>query len=570
MAKDIALADYLFARLRQIGIDSLFGVPGDYNLTLLDHVEPSGLHWVGNANELNAGYAADGYAKIKGCGALVTTFGVGELSAVNAIAGAYAERAAVVHIVGSPPRSTQDARLLVHHTFNDGEYGRFAKMYEAVTVANVSIRDARTATSQIDVALRECLVHSRPVYIDIPVDMVDSKVDASSLDAAITIPELVATASQQTVLEEILQKIQAANSPAIIVDGEVRSLRIVEQVEEVVRATGWPTWTTAFGKSLVNETLPNFNGIYQGRFDRKEVQDAFQSSDLILTFGPHYSSTNTYAFSSIPDSATTISFSDMITVHNKMYRDVSPRLLLAALLPALSSISLPKHSSPSLRPSPVSSPESGSLSQLALWSAINHMLKGGDIILGETGTAGHGVRHFQLPEHCRMFLPVTWLSIGYMLPASLGAALAQRDLGKSDKSHVGDRTILFIGDGSFQMTAQELGTIIREDLNMIVFLLNNDGYTIERCIHGLKEGYNDVSRWRYLLAPVMMGAKEGTYTKRAGTWEELRDVLGDEKLTGGSGLRMVELMLASEDAPSGPLWHMLKEQQRIEVEKSKK
>ncbi|KAG8628820.1 hypothetical protein KVT40_002685 [Elsinoe batatas] len=570
MAKEIVLADYLFARLQQIGIDTLFGVPGDYNLTLLDHVQPSGLHWVGNANELNAGYAADGYAKIKGCGALVTTFGVGELSAVNAIAGAYAERAAVVHIVGSPPRSTQDARLLVHHTFNDGEYGRFAKMYEAVTVASVSIRDARTATSQIDGALRECLVHSRPVYIDIPVDMVDSEVDASSLDTVITIPELLATGSQQTVLDDVLQKIQAAKSPAILVDGEVRSLRIVEQVEELVRATGWPTWTTAFGKGLINETLPNFNGIYQGRFDRKEVQDAFQNSDLVMTFGPHYSSTNTYAFSSIPASTTTISFSDIITVHNNKHRDVSPRLLLAALLPALSSISPPKHSPPSLRSSPVSCPESGSLTQSALWSVINPILKPGDIILGETGTAGHGARHFELPEHCRMFLPVTWLSIGYMLPASLGAALAQRDLGRSNKSHVGDRTILFIGDGSFQMTAQELGTIIREDLNMIIFLLNNDGYTIERCIHGLKEGYNDVSRWRYLLAPAMMGAKEGTYTKRAGTWEELRDLLSDIKLTGGSSLRMVELMLASEDAPSGPLWHMLKEQQRIEVEKSKK
>ncbi|KAF4549240.1 Pyruvate decarboxylase-like protein 1 [Elsinoe fawcettii] len=564
MSQSIALSDYLFARLRQLGIDTLFGVPGDYNLTLLDHVKPSGLHWVGNANELNAGYAADGYAKIKGCGALVTTFGVGELSAVNAIAGAYAERAAVVHIVGSPPRSTQDGRLLVHHTFNDGEYGRFAKMYEAVTVANTSIRNARTASRQIDEVLRECLVQSRPVYIDIPVDMVESQVDASPLASHIEVPDLVPTKVQHTVLQDIVDKIQAAKNPGILVDGEVRSLRIVDTVQELIKTTNWPTWTTAFGKGLVDESTPNFCGVYQGKFDDGRIQDIFNSLDLILCFGPHYSSTNSYAFSSIPKDAVTISFSETIVINGTKYRDISPRLLLGALHSSLSGISIPRSPHSSIRPQLASCPASGPLAQSALWLTLNPLLKQGDIVLGETGTAGHGVRHFHLPPHCKMFLPITWLSIGYMLPACLGAALAQRDLGARNEDHVGDRTILFIGDGSFQMTAQELSTIIREELNVVVFLLNNDGYTIERCIHGLKEGYNDVARWRYLLAPAMMGAREDTYIKRAATWDELHGVLGDRALTDGRGLRMVELILEREDAPSGPLWHMLREQQKIE------
>src|SRR4051794_27575791 len=160
MPSTITLAEYLFIRLRQLGVGAIHGVPGDYNLTLLDYVEPTGLLWVGNANELNAGYAADGYARIKGVGALVTTFGVGELSAINAIAGAFTERAAVVHIVGTPPRASQDGRLKIHHTFNDGEYRRFGLMAAQVTVAQANLRDPRTCPEQIDEVLRQCLIHS--------------------------------------------------------------------------------------------------------------------------------------------------------------------------------------------------------------------------------------------------------------------------------------------------------------------------------------------------------------------------------------------------------------------------
>ena len=157
MADHIILARYLFARLHQLGLRGLHGVPGDFNLTLLDHVKPSGLTWVGDCNELNAGYAADGYARIKGTGALVTTFGAGELSALNAIAGAYAELAPVVHIVGTPSRVTQEAGFLMHHTLNDGNYEHFTRMQSPVTVAQVDLVDACTAAGLIDYALEQCL-----------------------------------------------------------------------------------------------------------------------------------------------------------------------------------------------------------------------------------------------------------------------------------------------------------------------------------------------------------------------------------------------------------------------------
>ncbi|KAJ4154450.1 hypothetical protein NW754_001399 [Fusarium falciforme] len=188
MAPTIELTIYLFIRLRQLGIKKVHGLQGDYNLTLLDYVEPSGLEWSGNCNELNAGYASDGYARVKGVGALITTFGVGELSAVNAIAGSYAELVPVIHIVGTPSRADQKRRALVHHTMNDGNFDGFSQMYTHVTVAQVSLWDTRTSPTQIGTVLEQCLVQSRPVCIQVPADMVAAQVSSARLDMIISSP----------------------------------------------------------------------------------------------------------------------------------------------------------------------------------------------------------------------------------------------------------------------------------------------------------------------------------------------------------------------------------------------
>ncbi|KAF2704994.1 thiamine pyrophosphate enzyme, partial [Pleomassaria siparia CBS 279.74] len=575
MPATVTLAEYIFTRLRQLGVGSIHGVPGDFNLTLLDYVAPSGLEWVGNANELNAGYAADGYARIKGLSALITTFGVGELSAVNAIAGAYAERAPVVHIVGTPSRATQDGKLLVHHTFNDGDFRRFGKMHAHITVAQASLRDPLTSPDQIDHVLQQCLMHSRPVYIELPVDLVDAPVDSDKLQIHITVPKALPTSASDEALARVIDRIYAAKQPIILADGECRPLGIVEDVQALVKSTNWPTWTTPFGKGLFDETLPNFNGTYNGGYDYPAIQKAFEEADLVLCFGPHWSSTNTYAYTSIPKAGVCISFTDTeINIDDQVFRDVPARLAVSQLLQKLDVSKsqqydvafhkqLRSHIPASVAFSDVS--KDSSLSQDKLWRAFEPYLRPGDIILGETGTSGYGVREMRLPTRTRVFVPATWLSIGYMLPAAQGAALAQRELQKEKKQNKDQdsgRTILFIGDGSLQMTVQELSTIIRLNLNVIVFLLNNDGYTIERVIHGLHERYNDVPHWRYLQAPSFFGAGQDSFTKNVKTWGELEEVLKDERLMDGKGLRMVEITLEREDVPEGPLKEYL-EKERV-------
>lgn len=235
---------YLFRRLYQIGIRSVHGVPGDYNLNCLDFIPRAGLKWIGNVNELEAGalpfvspkkdlapndpqlmyhlypigYAADGYARINGASALITTFGVGELSASNAIAGAYAEHVPIIHIVGTPPRAAQEAGKVMHHTLGNGDYSAFPKMSERIACLVTDLRHSGASVRAIDEAIRECLVRSRPVYIYIPVDMVFSKVDGEVLKELIDLELPYDEREGAEVLQLVLKDLDSAKRPAILVD----------------------------------------------------------------------------------------------------------------------------------------------------------------------------------------------------------------------------------------------------------------------------------------------------------------------------------------------------------------
>ncbi|KAE8352711.1 thiamine diphosphate-binding protein [Aspergillus coremiiformis] len=555
--RTIKLADYLFARLGQLGIQSVFGVPGDYNLRLLDFVEPSGLNWIGTCNELNGAYAADGYARINGLGALITTFGVGELSAINGIAGAYAEKAPVIHIVGTPSRALQDSRTLVHHTFADGEYRRFAAMHAQVTVAQANLIDPRTAAEQIDSTLQQALIHSRPVYLQVPDDMVDVMIPASNLEAKkIQVPPTPRLKYETSILTTVLERIYSAQRPLIFVDGESRALDILPQVDELVKITGWPTWTSTFGKGLVNEQLDNVYGFYAANYGSEPETAYFDSADLVIVLGPHYSNTNTLGYTTIPKQEVSISFSGTaIQIGKDTHRDYSIQQFLTQLLESLDSTRIPKITGP---PKPQVDfnhiTKSDAITQDDFYRFVDRLFREGDIVATETGTASYGGRTFRLPPRTRMFGAVTWLSIGYMLPACLGAALAQQETNKykpvNGTGQGKGRLFLFIGDGSLQMTVQEISTMIREKLDIVLFIINNAGYTIERAIHGRKQAYNDIAPWRHLQALSFFGGDEEEAARNnfsARTFGELEEVLQSERIQQGSGLRIIEVFMGRED-----------------------
>jgi pyruvate decarboxylase len=562
MTEYINLAEYLFTRLHQIGVKALHGVPGDYNLAALDFVVPSGLDWVGSCNELNAGYAADGYARAKGIGALVTTFGVGELSAINAIAGAYAEHSPVVHIVGTPNREIQNSRILVHHNLGDGNFDAFASMYARVTVAQANLWDPETAPKMIDTTLRECFKQSRPVYIQLPTDMVFAKVSKSLLDTPIDIsPAKNDSKREEAIAERILDRIYSAKQPFIIVDGAVRK-GFTAEVNEFVRTSGFPTATTSFGKGILDENIPNFHGVYAGESGKLNYAEFFRSCDLVIRFGPEDTDINSITWTAIPPKESRIDF-DLRTVRMPgigMFGTevIETRDLLRNILGRLDTAKLHKYDPyPQLGSSkqlveglsPVQ--DDAIIDQRTFFQRLSGFFKPGDIILTETGTSQIGGSDFALPSNTAMITSPSWSSIGFALPAAQGVAFAQKEKNPTAP----DRTILFQGDGSFQLTAQELSTVIRHKLNLTFFFINNDGYTIERALHGLKAHYNDVASWRYLEALSFFGAPtEGEYEVQAFTarnWGEMNKVLADESFANGRGLKMVEIFMDKEDYPDG-------------------
>ena len=566
MADQIDLTEYLFTRLHQLGVRSVHGVPGDYNLTALDYVEPAGLHWVGNANELNAAYAADGYARVKGLSVVCTAFGVGELSAINAVAGSYAEMAPVVHIVGTPSTALQSKMACLHHSLGDGNFRLFAEMAAKVTCAQANLTHVNDAPSEIDRCLRECILQSRPIYIELPTNMVTAKVPGSRLHTPldVSIPEND-EGFEDTEVDLILERIYASKQPFIIVDGFTDRYGISEEADELVRVTGFPTSTTPCGKGIVNESYSNFHGIYAGEAGKQVYMPWAQSCDLTLRIGPLNSDVNTFGFTTLPDPTKTITFHrDSVEVggetQSEKFSNLHVKPLLRKILDRLDKSKLPRYDpypdlgSPvaQLKALPATNAEDN-IDQDTFWQRVSTFFRSGDIILTETGTPSVGGRDLILPPHTQLINSSIWLSIGYMLPAAAGASLAQRDLVADGRRQAG-RTILFEGDGSLQMTAQAISDMIRNRLDMTIFVINNDGYTIERWIHGMKAGYNDIQPWRYLEAPNYFGAdlNDPAYpiiTRKARNWGEMNAVMQDKDVQAGKGLTIVEVFMTREDAP---------------------
>lgn len=384
--------------------------------------------------------------------------------------------------------------------------------------------------------------------------MVSLRVPKMALESKICLP----LPSRQPKVEDkalhaVLKRVYSAKKPVILVDGEVRWARIEDEVDHIVKSTEWPTFVSGFGKSVLDESLPNVYGVYTPK--NKELVD---SSDLVLCFGGHFSNTNSFLYQTVPKQELSIFFNaKSVQVGAEIFRDLPMNYFLPQLIGHLEMEKLHKYTPELVHPMSVEPPKVSSsdlVSQVGgFWHRMSSFFQKGDIILAETGTASYGSNDFVLPQKSRLFRAITWLSIGYMLPATLGASLAQRDLIARSEYHdlLDARSILFIGDGSFQLTAQELATIIHRKLNVIIFLINNDGYTIERCIHGRDAKYNDITPWRYLKAPDFFGAPtEGDYaahTWEVRTWEDLDKALTDEKMLKGKGLRMVEVFMDKLD-----------------------
>ncbi|CAN3377016.1 hypothetical protein DIURU_002021 [Diutina rugosa] len=546
---EISLGKYLFERLHQLDCNTIFGVPGDFNLALLDSVyEVPGMRWAGNANELNAAYAADGYSRIKKLGCVVTTFGVGELSAINGVAGSFAEHVGVVHVVGVPSIAAQAKQLLLHHTLGNGDFTVFKRMSQNISQTSVILSDLSTAPREIDRCLRECYLHQRPVYIGLPANLADGKVSGELLNTPIDLnlnpndPE-----SQDEILETIMQLVENAKKPIILVDACASRHQCQEETRRLVEVTQFPVYSSPMGKSTIDESCPRFGGVYVGELSLPPIRAEVESADLVFSVGALMSDFNTGSFSYHMNTRNVIEFhSDYTKIRSATFPGIQMKELLQKICETIPKHIPKSYVPPTLAPftlQPETLKQDEPLTQEYLWATVGSWFQEGDIIITETGTSAFGIIQAKFPNNTIGISQVLWGSIGYTVGSFCGAAMAAAEL-KTPR-----RVILFVGDGSLQLTVQEISTICKwECNNTYMFVLNNDGYTIERLIHGPKANYNDIQPWKNQKLLDVFNAKESE-TREVRTRAQLDELFADKQFAKADKIRLVEVFLGKMDAP---------------------
>lgn len=530
------VVEHVLNRLRDIGVNHVFGVPGDYAFPVNDAVaEHPDVAWVGSCNELNAAYSADGYARVHGVGAVCTTYGVGELSAINGIAGAYTEHLPVFHLVGMPAMPVQAHHSIVHHTLGNGEFDLFEKLSGAMVCAS-AVMTPQNVAAETERLIAAALYHRRPVYMAFPSDLANMPVvgEAQPIPAPASDPAQVHAAVQA--IGDMLGKARrACVLPGILVS----RAELGQDLQRFLDASGLPFATMMSDKGVLDEDQPSFVGMYDGKLLNEGVRRFVEDGDVVILAGTLMNDFNTGAFTSNLDPGRTIDIRHHhVSVDGMTYRSVEMRDLFQALAEQLPRKQWPRPSAEATRVAPAAGSGADPITAETLYPRWENFLKPNDILVAETGTVSMGMAFYRLPQGATFQNQTLWGSIGWATPAAVGAAVAARD---------DQRVVLITGEGSHQLTAQEISQFGRNGLRPVVFVLNNNGYLIERllCANG-DIAYNDLARWRYSELPQVLGCK-GWYTARVTSLAELDHAM-ETAANAGTGC-YIEVVTATYEAP---------------------
>ncbi|MFH1442143.1 MAG: thiamine pyrophosphate-binding protein [Candidatus Omnitrophota bacterium] len=508
-ARGNTVGNYLIKRLEQAGLKHIFGVPGDYVLRFFDCLEKSHIKVICTCNELNAGYAADAYARGNGVGAVCVTYGVGGFSLFNAAVGAFAERVPMIIISGGPNLNERKYHHLLHHTI--GDMNLQFDIYEKITAAAVILTNPKQAPQQIDETISACLRYRRPVYIEIPVDMVSEPCDEPA-EFRVNISIASDKDSLQEALNEAAVMLAGAKTPAILTGVEPHRLGIRPQLQKFIDHCGYPFATTLLGKAVLPEQHPQFSGVYNGGIGSESARYIIEEADVLLSLGALMTDVNLgIGTAKLDASKMIVANSDNVRIKHHIYNNVSLEDFINGLFEKLPRGQF--DTSRFIHPSCECKKEFSIVPEQKItikrfYQRINRFIDKNNIIVSDTGDSLFCSAELFLPEGLEYIGQAFYLSIGYSIPACLGINL-------SLPKH---RPVVFVGDGAFQMTAQELSTIIRNKLNPIIFLMNNDGYTIERVLND--GAYNDINMWKYHLMPEVFGDGWGCEVKTEGDLEE--------------------------------------------------
>ncbi len=299
MTMTTTVGSYLATRLEQIGVRDYFAVPGDYNLVLLDQLlKNEQLHFVGCCNELNLGYACDGYARANGIAAGFVTFSVGGLSAINAIAGAYAEDLPILFVSGGPNTNARPENRPLHHTLGEVRYRYQLEMFKEVTAIALSIEHLDDAPELIDRAINECLRRRKPVYLEIACNLAGQSIPSAPLQK-LTAPTPCDEAALEAAVEHAAEMLNAAVKPVLVGGVKLRPWAAVGAFAEVAQASGYATAMMPNAKGFFDESAPGFIGTYWGPVSSPGCAEVVESADAYLFAGPTFTDYTTTGYTAL-------------------------------------------------------------------------------------------------------------------------------------------------------------------------------------------------------------------------------------------------------------------------------
>lgn len=483
-AASATIGSYLLQRLHEAGADHIFGVPGDYVLPLYESIEHSPLEHIGTTREDTAAFAADGYARCRGIGALAVTYGVGALSVVNAVAGAQAESSPVVVVSGAPGVTEQREDPLLHHRFGPFTFQR--EIFERLCCMAVVLEDPIIAFRQIDRAIGAALRERRPVYIELPRDRVAARGRLPSPEPAE--PEREPQSDPAALAEAVSEAaalLNGADAPVVVAGVEVHRRRLQDTLVALIERAQLPVAATLTGKSVVGERHPAYVGVYEGAMSEAGARRTVERADLVLMIGVTLNDIDTGIYTAKLDPSCMIRAAHgEVSVRHHRY----PRVELGDFLSHLSRAIEPRQRGwpgiDTTGPHAAGFPEAGRvMSVQRLIGRLNDALTPEMAVVADTGDCLFASIELRVYERTEFLASAYYTTMGFAVPAALGAQIANPDR----------RALILVGDGAFQMTGTELSTHCRLGLAPIVIVFDNGGYSTERFI--LDGRFNDIAHW---------------------------------------------------------------------------
>ena len=502
----LSIGQYLISRLADYGIQHVFGLPGDYVLAFYSMLEHSEIKLVSCTREDCAGFAADAYARVHGMGAVCVTYGVGGLSLANSIAGAYAEQSPVIVISGATGLKERVNNPLLHHRVRD--WSTQLDVFDKLCAASLELNDPVTAFRDIDYALDIAHRFKRPVYLEVPRDMVGVVPEHSRNFAPPPIesdPEALAEA-----IREATARIEKAKQPVIVAGVELHRYGLQGETLALANATGIPITASMLAKSVISETHPLYLGLYEGAMGREQISSFVEQSDCVILLGTMLTDVNLGIFTAKLNLANSIlATSEELRISHHHFHNV----LIEDFIQGLAE-SCPKARKQTLPPGPSVAREPFILEKDRLITTtrlvrrIDESLDDKTIVIADVGDALFASSELVIRGQTEFLSPAYYTSMGFAVPAAIGAKMARPDL----------KTIVLVGDGAFQMTGMELSTIIKHQLAATIIVLDNGGYGTERLIH---EGrFNDINVWQYQMLPQVLGGGKGYEVRTEGEFDK--------------------------------------------------